>query len=353
MKKSRMNSVDRTLNVGVVGATGMVGEEFLRLMEQRKFPVKELKLFASEQSRGQRRKALGRDWDVQPLTKDCFAGLDLVFFSSGDDISKEWAPQAVAAGAFAIDNSAAFRMDEHSPLIVPEVNAHVLPPRELPTIIANPNCSTIQLVLALKPLSDHFGLNQVRVATYQAVSGAGRAAMQEMINQTEQGLKNLGPNFALSTSDLPKAQNLPHPIAFNCIPQVGGFGDDGFCSEERKIRLESRKILDLPHLRISAWTVRIPALNVHSEAAWITLDKVVTRAELLKALTSQAGLVVEEKMNDPYPLALNVSGLDPVYVGRIHQDPDDPRTWMMWIVGDNLRKGAALNGIQIAERLFN
>lgn len=341
-----------SLKVGVVGATGMVGEEFLRLIEQRKFKFSDLKLFASSQSLGQKRQVSGKSFDLQVLGPNCFKDLDLVFFSSGDDISAQWAPQAVAAGAFAVDNSAAFRMDEKVPLVVPEVNAEAIPPRELPSIIANPNCSTIQLVVALKPLKDHFGVNQVRVATYQAVSGAGRPAVQELLDQSQKVMSTLSAqNDNADFSNL-KPSALPQPIAFNCFPQIGGFGDDGFCSEERKIRLESRKILGLPHLKISAWTVRIPALNTHSEAAWITLDKVVSRKDLIKALRTQSGLIVEENETSNYPMVSTVSGQDPVYVGRIHQDPDDPRTWMMWIVGDNLRKGAALNGIQIAENIF-
>ena len=342
-----------SLKVGVVGATGMVGEEFLCLIEQRKFKFNELRLFASEQSLGQTRTTAGQSFTVQTLSPDSFLGLDLVFFSSGDDISQQWAPLAVTAGAFAIDNSAAFRMNEQVPLIVPEVNAKDLPPRELPSIIANPNCSTIQLVLALKPLAENFGINQVRVATYQAVSGAGRPAVQELLQQTRHVMEHSETGSVDYSHPTLRPSALPQPIAFNCIPQVGGFGDDGFCSEERKIRLETRKILGLPHLRISAWTVRVPALNTHSEAAWVTLDKVVTRNELIKALRSQPGLVTEERENANYPMVINVNGKDPVYVGRIHQDPDDPRTWMMWIVGDNLRKGAALNGIQIAEKIFS
>lgn len=341
------------LKVGVVGATGMVGEEFLRLIEERNFPISELRLFASDKSIGQSRAVLNRVWNVQGLTPNAFEGLDLVFFSSGDDISKEWAPKAVAAGAFAIDNSAAFRLSDGVPLVVPEVNSHDLPAKEWPSIIANPNCSTIQLVVALKPLADQFGIRQVRVATYQAVSGAGRAAQQELVQQTQKVLAATdspsGVPSASSFSGLGKPEYFPQTMAFNCLPQVGGFGDDGFCSEERKIRLETKKILNLPHLHISAWTIRIPALNAHSEAAWVTLDKAVDRNEIVKALKNQQGLVVS---SDDYPHALMSSGTDPVYVGRVHQDPDDPKTWLMWIVADNLRKGAALNGIQIAERIF-
>lgn len=330
-------------NIGVVGATGMVGEVFLNLLETRKFPLQSIRLFASELSLGQSRKVNNEVLPIETLSENCFDGLDIVFFSSGDDISKVWAPKAVLSGAFAIDNSAAFRMDPSFPLIVPEVNFHL--GTQQPTIIANPNCSTIQLVVTLHPLCKQFGLEQVRVATYQAVSGAGKAAVQELLDQSHQLLKN--PSY----KHLPTPQSLPAHIGFNCIPQVGGFGEDGFCSEERKIRLETRKILNLPNLPITAWTVRVPALNVHSEAAWITLKKVVSRDELISCLKSQQGLHVESHPHESYPMGYQWAGRDGVAIGRIHQDPDDPKTWMIWIVSDNLRKGAALNGIQIAEQL--
>lgn len=352
----RWRKIRVKLKVGVVGATGMVGEVFLKLIEERKFPYSELRLFASDRSVGQKLFVGAREFSVLGLSEGCFDGLDLVFFSSGDDISKQWAPKAARAGAFAVDNSGAFRMDEKTPLVVPEVNASALPPRELPAIIANPNCSTIQLVVALKPLAEKFGLHQVRVASYQAISGAGRAAQNEYLNQL--AILNLKPSDLRGGGidgerwkSLPAAAEQPAHIAFNCIPEIGGFTEDGFCSEERKIRNESRKILNLPHLKISAWTVRIPALNVHSECTWVTLERAASRQEVIAALKEQTGLIVEDAPNK-YPLAIRAQGTDPVYVGRIHQDPDDPKTWMLWIVADNLRKGAALNGIQIAEKIF-
>jgi aspartate-semialdehyde dehydrogenase len=331
------------IKIGVVGATGMVGEVFLTMLEERRFPFSDLRLFASDKSAGQTRTAGNRDFKVQSLSPGCFKGLDLVFFSSGDDISRDWAPRAVDSGAFAVDNSAAFRLRDDTALVVPEINPDQLPPRNKPAIIANPNCSTIQLVMALKPLRDKFGLTQVRVATYQSVSGAGRPAQEELVRNSKSLLTG-------GKEEMPK--NFPHSIAFNSIPQIGGFGDDGFCSEERKIRLETRKILDLPDLKISAWTVRVPTMNAHSEAAWVTLDKTVSRKEVVAALKSMPGVVVMDDGPTNYPMARQASGTDPVYVGRIHQDPDDPATWLLWIVGDNLRKGAALNGIQIAEALY-
>lgn len=333
----------RKLKVGVVGATGMVGQTFMNILEERAFPIEELRPFASENSLGKKIHLQGKDWSVQILKENCFDGLDLVFFSSGDDISKEWAPKAVKAGAFAVDNSAAYRMDPDVVLIVPEVNGHLLNQNSQPQIIANPNCSTIQLVVALKPLLDQFGLEEVRVSSYQAVSGAGQGGYDELLEQI-QDHKN----------DQPAAKTFPHPILFNAIPQIGSFNEEGFCSEEVKIMKETRKILAQPDLKVSAFTVRIPALNAHSESVWVTLKQQVSREQVLGAMESFEGLVVQD---DPkcsvYPMARSASGQDPVYVGRIHRDPEDPRLWLMWVVSDNIRKGAALNGIQIAERIFD
>ncbi len=332
------------LNVGVVGATGMVGEVFMEILGKHRFPIKNLRPFASEKSEGLKIKACGKEWSVESLKPNCFDGLDLVFFSSGDDISKEWAPQAMKSGAFAIDNSAAFRMNPDYPLVVPEVNAHRLPPRSRPTIIANPNCSTIQLVVALQALRS-FGLKEVRVASYQSVSGAGKAGPEELLNQTKEQIQ---------TGQIKsKPQTFAHEIAFNCIPQIGSFDESGFCSEELKIINETRKIMELPNLKVSSFTVRVPTLNAHSEAVWVTFEKPVTRAQMHSALESAPGLrFVPQREGKDYPTAREVSGQDPVYVGRVHQDLSDPNTWLMWVVGDNILKGAALNGLQIAQKIF-
>ncbi len=332
----------RKLKVGVVGATGMVGQTFMNILEERQFPIAELRPFASENSLGKKIELQGQSWPVAVLKEGCFDGLDLVFFSSGDDISKEWAPKAVQAGAFAIDNSAAFRMDPNTVLIVPEVNGHLVTKDSRPQIIANPNCSTIQLVVALKPLADRFGLEEVRVSTYQAVSGAGQGGYDELLEQTS--------NHSKAEQ---ATKTFPHTILFNCIPQIGSFNDEGFCSEEVKIMSETRKILGQQKLKVSAFTVRIPALNAHSESVWVTLNKAVSRDEVMSALSGFAGIVVQdEPKKSVYPLARDVSGKDPVYVGRVHRDPENPNMWMMWVVSDNIRKGAALNGIQIAEQIF-
>jgi aspartate-semialdehyde dehydrogenase len=332
----------RSLKVGVVGATGMVGQTFMNILQERNFPIAELRPFASENSLGKKISLQGQEWPVQVLKDGCFDGLDLVFFSSGDDISAEWAPKAVQAGAFAVDNSAAFRMHPEISLVVPEVNGHLLHQGMKPQIIANPNCSTIQLVVALKPLADIFGLEEVRVSSYQAVSGAGQAGPDELVEQMES-----------YKSQASQPKTFPHPILFNCIPQIGSFNDDGYCSEEVKIMKETRKILALDKLKVSAFTVRIPALNSHSESVWVTLKQQVSKDQVCGALQNFEGIVLQdEPKKSVYPLARDVSGKDPVYVGRVHRDMENPNMWLMWVVSDNIRKGAALNGIQIAEKLF-
>jgi aspartate-semialdehyde dehydrogenase len=343
----------KKINVGVVGATGVVGETFLNLIEEREFPIGELRLFASEASEGQTRTCAEKKWPIQVLKNspegNCFAGLDLVFFSSGDDISRDWAPLAVQAGAVAVDNSAAFRMNPDFHLVVPEVNGDLLPKSKenggKPTIIANPNCSTIQLVVALAPLAAEFGLKSVRVASYQSVSGAGRFGIEELLTTTR---------ISIEGEDVTKSAVFPAPIAFNCIPQIGAIGEDGFCSEETKIMKETPKILRLPQLPVSAFTVRVPTLNSHAEAVWVTLEKKVELKDLEKCLEKAAGIeYCKQGQGLGYSTQKTTSGTDPVYVGRLHRDATDSQTWLMWVVSDNLRKGAALNGIQIAEHVFD
>jgi aspartate-semialdehyde dehydrogenase len=329
--------MNRPIKIGVVGATGLVGETFLQLLDAKKFPVSEVRLFASEKSEGQTRTVGGKARPVESLKPGCFDGLELVFFSSGEDISQEWAPVAVKGGAYAIDNSSAFRMTSGIPLIVPEVNGHQIP--KTPSIIANPNCSTIQLVVVLNALRK-YGLKSVRVASYQAASGAGKLAQAEM-------LKHLGEGVHGTLS----SEQFPVSLAFNCIPQIGAIGEDGISSEENKIQRETKKILEMPNLHVSAFTVRVPVFNAHSEAVWIEVDKQVSREDILGSLHKQTGLETTDAI-EKYPHARMASSNEPVYVGRVHRDSEDPKTWMMWIVADNLWKGAALNGLQIAERIF-
>lgn len=336
------------LNVGVVGATGMVGKEFLKILEERKFPVQELRLFAGAKSEGSTVQFRGKPHTVSTLSEGCFKGLHIVFFSAGANISKEWAPKAVKQGALAVDNSSAYRMVKDVPLVVPEVNGHLLPNAGTPALIANPNCSTIQLVAVLKPLKDKFGLNEVRVSSYQSVSGAGKEAIEELKQQTSAVLTG-----NVSFADL-KPEVLPHPIAFNNIPQIGEFDEKGYSEEETKIMNETRKILEDQGLRVTAFAVRSPTLNGHSEAVWVTFKEQATRDAILKTLRPAAGVeVIDDPQNNKYPLNIVASGRDPVYVGRIRQDPNDSKTWLFWIAADNIRKGAALNGIQIAEQVFD
>lgn len=333
----------KNLNLGVVGATGMVGTEFIKILEERKTPINQLKLFSSERSAGKRIKFRNRDVFLETLGDDCFKGLDAVFFSAGSSISKIWAPKAVEQGAFAIDNSSAFRMDKEVPLIVPEVNANQLPGPTKPCLIANPNCSTIQLVVALAPLHKAFGLHSVKVSTYQSVSGAGQEAFDELKSHSISYLNNKPQD--------PKV--FPKSICFNNLPRIGSFLETGFTDEEMKMVNESRKILGHEKLKLSVFCVRTPTLNGHSESVWVELDKKITKTDILQSLSQAPGLEIYDQGENPYPTNLEATGRDPVYIGRIHQDLEDPTTWMFWCVSDNIRKGAALNGLQIAESIFD
>lgn len=342
MKKNKLN---RGIRVGVVGATGMVGKSFMQMLESRGFPIDFLRPFASDNSLGKSIELFKKSYPIEVLKPGCFQGLDLVFFSSGDEISKEWAPEAVKSGTWAIDNSNAFRMDENILLVVPEVNGHLLNSVKAPQVIANPNCSTIQLVVALRPLQQRFGIEEVRISSYQAVSGAGQAGYDELLMQTKAAVLNQVPEG-------PKA--FPHSIFSNCIPQIGSFTEDGFCTEEVKIMNETKKILAEPALKVSAFTVRVPVLNAHAESVWVTLHKEVDRDQVIQALHDSEGILLQdEPKKSIYPMQSQVSGQDPVYVGRVHRDRNDAKTWLMWVVSDNVRKGAALNGIQIAEKIYS
>lgn len=335
-------SSTRMLKVGIVGITGLVGGEFIKIFDQRKFPIEELRLFASQASQGQKIRFRKQELPVQTLEPDCFKNLDVVFFSSGEQLSLEWAPRAVQSGAMVIDNSSAFRLNREVPLIVPEINAHVLKSTK-PMIIANPNCSTIQLVVILGALHKTFGIERVHVASYQSVSGAGKDAIEELKSQC----------IAILNNNSVTPQVFPHQIAFNNIPQIGTFEETGFSTEETKIMNETRKILDLPDLKISAFTVRTPSLNSHSEAVWVTFKTKTNKEQVLSLLKKSPSIqVIDGISENKYPTAVQASGTDPVYVGRVHQDLSDPFTWIMWIVSDNLRKGAALNAIQIAEYIY-
>ncbi len=331
----------KKINLGIVGATGLVGETFLKILDEHQTPVEELRLFASEQSLGKKITFRGKEISLRVLTPQCFKGLDVVFFSSGDNISAEWAPKAVLDGAYAIDNSAAFRMDPNTALVVPEINFHHIsqPPR--PQIIANPNCSTIQMVLpleALKPLE----LVSVRVASYQSVSGAGKEAIEDLRVQSQAVLNNQTPQ---------PGKNFVRSIAFDCHPIIGSVDEDGFCSEENKIVAETKKILSLPNLKVSAFTVRVPTLNSHAEAIWFETKKSTTHAEIYSLLKNFKGIQVTEDKKD-FTSLQTVTHKDDVFVSRLKKVRDFENTWQMWVVADNIRRGAASNGLFIAQKLF-
>ncbi|VAX21191.1 Aspartate-semialdehyde dehydrogenase [hydrothermal vent metagenome] len=327
-------------NVAVAGATGVVGEEMIKILEQRDFPVNNLLPLASGRSAGMEIDFKGEKWEVEELTHESFSGIDIAFFSAGAARSLEFAGSAVDAGAIVIDNSSAFRMEPDTPLIVPEVNPEAISTHN--GIIANPNCSTIQMVVALKPLHDTATIKRVIVSTYQAVSGAGREAMEELSQQTRD---------IFSFQDI-EPLKFPHQIAFNCIPHIDVFLDDGCTKEEMKMAHETRKIMGDESIQVSATCVRVPVFCSHSESVNIEFERAIDPAQARDILSKAPGV---EVMDDPdqslYPLATEATGKDSVYVGRIRRDDTVANGLNIWIVADQLRKGAALNAIQIAELL--
>jgi aspartate-semialdehyde dehydrogenase len=328
-----------SVRLAILGATGAVGTTALQVLEERDLPVSELRLLASERSAGQMRRFRGEDIEVQAAAPDAFDGIDVAIFSAGAARSRVYAPHAVAAGAVVIDNSSAFRMDPDVPLVVPEVNAHAA--REHRGVIANPNCSTMQLVPVLRPLHDAAGLEHVTVSTYQAVSGTGQKAIDALRRQAGASL----------AGEPVEAEVYAHPIAFNALPHAGAWqGDDGYTDEELKLVNESRKILGLPGLAVSATCVRVPVLNCHSEAVWVRTREELAPADARALLAAAPGVtVVDDPTQDAYPTPLDADGRDDVFVGRIRRDLGQERTLALWIVADNLRKGAATNAVQIAE----
>ena len=334
-----------TVNVAVVGATGAVGEEFLRILESRKFPIRELRLLASKRSAGKKIRFCGVDYTVQELTKNSFQGIKIALFSAGSGISKEFVPYAIESGAVCVDNSSAFRMDDDVPLVVPEVNPQDI--RKHHGVIANPNCSTIQMVVALKPIHDAARIKRVVVSTYQAVSGAGLKAIDEL--EKESG------SVLAGKKDF-KRTIFPHQIAFNVLPQIpqsNAFLPNGYTSEEMKMVLETRKIMGDDSIRVTATTVRVPVIRSHSESVNVETEKKITAAEVKKLLSTAPGVkLVDDTDNQLYPLATTAAGRDEVFVGRIREDESIANGINLWIVSDNIRKGAALNAIQIAEKLL-
>lgn len=329
--------------VAVAGATGLVGRQMLRVLEQRNFPIKSLKLLASERSKGKTVPFRGEEIPVEVLQENSFEGVDVALFSAGGGTSKKFAPFAAKSGCVVIDNSSAWRMDPEVPLVVPEVNAHAIKTHK--GIIANPNCSTIQMVVVLKPLHDAATIERVIVSTYQAVSGAGISALDDLTQQTQSVLNGNPVDCKV----------FPHQIAFNCIPQIpqsDAFTDNGYTSEEMKMVNETKKIMGDDSIRVTATTVRVPVHTGHSESVTIDTKKKLTAQEARDLLSKSPGVTVED---DPakqlYPLATRAAGTYDTYVGRIREDLSHPSSLSMWIVSDNLLKGAALNAVQIAEQL--
>ena len=327
--------------VAIVGATGMVGQEMRRVLEQREFPLADLKLLASERSRGRTLEFRGETLPVQVLDLDSFDGIELALFSAGTGISKEFSPLAVEAGAVVVDNSNAFRMEQDVPLVVPEVNPGEAQKHK--GIISNPNCSTIQMVVVLQPLHEQFGIHRVVVSTYQSVSGTGKEAVEELMQQVR----------ATEAGEPPVAEVYPHQIAYNCLPHIDVFLDNGYCREEQKMIDETRKIMGEPDLPITATTVRVPVLVGHGESVNVQFSKPVEPESARAILAKAPGVeVIDDPGNNLYPLAIECQGKDPSYVGRIRKDFSAPNALNLWIVSDNLRKGAALNAVQIAELLL-
>lgn len=334
-------------NVAILGATGAVGTEFLKLIEERNFPYAELRLLASKRSAGKQIEFMGKTYTVQEATKDSFAGIDIALFAGGS-VSKEFAPYAVESGAVVIDNSSAFRMDPEVPLVVPEVNPQAILKHK--GIIANPNCSTIIMVMALKPLYDMAKIKRIVVSTYQAVSGAGKEGIDELTDQ----VKDFADGKEMVANILPSASLAKHyPIAFNLIPQIDVFMDNLYTKEEMKMVNETRKIFDDYDMRITATTVRVPVYRSHSESINVEFENDLNLEEMQKALAAFPGVqVIDNPQEQLYPMPLYTSEKDDVYVGRLRRDESNDKTFNMWVVGDQIRKGAALNTLQIAETMI-
>ena len=335
-------------HVAVVGATGAVGQQMIQTLINEKFPIKKLTLLSSARSAGKQVVVNGQEITIQEAKPDSFEGVDIALFSAGGSVSKELAPEAAKRGAIVVDNTSAFRMDENTPLVVPEVNEDDLHGHN--GIIANPNCSTIQMVVALEPIRKKYGLKRVIVSTYQAVSGAGAAAVEELMEQT----KSIINEEKFEATILPvKSDEKHYQIAFNAIPQIDKFQENGFTFEEMKMINETKKIMHLPELQVSATCVRLPVAVGHSESVYFEIEAEDVSAEDIKALLKDAPGVVlqDDPENQIYPMPADCVGKNDVFVGRIRKDLDEGLGFHMWVVSDNLLKGAAWNSVQIAERL--
>jgi aspartate-semialdehyde dehydrogenase len=330
----------KSYNVAILGATGAVGQTMIKILEERNFPVNEIKFLASERSAGKEVEYYGMKYKVEAVCEEAFENVDIALFSAGGERSKKWAPIAASKGAVVIDNSSAFRMGPEVPLVVPEVNPEDVKWHK--GIIANPNCSTIQMVVALYPIHKVKKIKRIIVATYQAVSGAGATAIEDLELETKAVME--GKYF------YPRA--LPHHIAFNVIPRIDNFEPNGYTKEELKMINETRKIIHEPDIKVSPTCVRVPVYVGHSEAVTIETQEPITAEEAREILKNAPGVVVEDdSFNNVYPTPIEVAGKDDVFVGRIRKDLGFENGLSMWIVGDNLRKGAATNAVQIAELL--
>lgn len=330
------------ISVAVAGATGAVGEAMIKILEERNFPIKEIRYLASERSEGKLLSFKGKEVKVERLTANSFKGVKLALFSAGAARSKEFAPAAVEAGAVVVDNSSAFRMEPDIPLVVPEVNSQDIALYKNRGIIANPNCTTIVAIVPLKPLHDYARVKRMVASSYQAVSGAGAAAMRELEAQVK----------AYVRGEEPKVEAFPHQIAFNLIPHIDAFLDNGYTKEEQKLRDETRKMLHDDSIRITATTVRVPVFRAHSVSVNIETERKLTVDKAKELLSNAPGVQVDDDpASNRYPMPLFVAGQDDCFVGRIREDDSVENGLNFWVVGDQLRKGAALNAVQIAEIL--
>ncbi|HOP85767.1 MAG TPA: aspartate-semialdehyde dehydrogenase [Syntrophorhabdaceae bacterium] len=333
----------KTYNVAVAGATGAVGNEMVEILEERNFPVKNLKLLASSRSVGKTITFKGEEIKVEELKEDSFKGIDIGLFSPGGAVSMKFAPIAAASGCVVIDNTSAFRMEPDIPLVVPEVNEHAIAGYKNRGIISNPNCSTIQMVVVLKPLHDYAKIKRIVVSTYQAVSGTGKKAIYELEQQV----------LAIYNNKEIEKKVYPHQIAFNCLPHIDSFLENGYTKEEMKMVNETKKIMEDPNIQVTATTVRVPVFYGHSESVNVEFENEITPEKARELLEKAPGVkVVDDPTKNLYPLAIYAAGKDETFVGRIRKDETVKYGLNMWIVADNIRKGAALNAVQIAEVLI-
>ena len=339
----------KKLNVAVVGATGAVGTKMMEKLVERKFPIASIKFLASARSAGNQIEFNGETYTIEEAKPESFEGIDIALFSAGGAVSEALAPEAAKRGAIVIDNTSHFRMDPEVPLVVPEVNRHAL--KTIPKgIIANPNCSTIQMVAALQPIREKFGLTKIVVSTYQAVSGSGIAAIEELRDQSTQW--DAGKNVEANVLPV-KSDKKHYPIARNVIPQIDKFTDNGFTYEEMKMINETKKIMEAPELKVAATCVRVPVVSGHSESVYIELAEEATVQQIFDVLKDAPGIVLQDDVTQQvYPMPIFAENEEPTFVGRIRQDLDNKKGFHLWIVSDNLLKGAALNSIQIAEAML-